>query len=347
MAFLDNLSGLLGPRATEVGSTDAIKQWGQMSQLNNPQQLAQYATLAQGLRGLYNSTQQPSFEPIKNEYMRAYRENTLPGLLSNFTGNMQGGDYNRAVAQGDIDLATRLAGLQANFQQNQFDKNRDFTANLLQQGMKPSQENVYYPAPYEAATQYLQQQGNPNPSQKDINDVLSQFSPPKTLGQQAVGLGQGMLNKGNQALNTYQQQGIKGLQNLIKGQTPLAGNNNAPGLPQTVQESLAQRPQVQEAISQSLQTALPEQKSAADWIIANQKASIPLLDQKLEPQDYPMLKGLMENPKPLMQSLAYSISTKKQFDDLRKVLDTKNDNAIRRFLVKHYGEAQVRASERK
>jgi spore coat protein CotF len=345
MAFGDFLNQLV-PQAREVGQTDAIKQWGQMPLLNNPQQLAQYATLAQGLRGLYNSMQQPSFEPIKNEYMRAYRENTLPGLLSNFTGNMQGGDYQRAVAQGDIDLATRLAGLQANFQQHQFDKNREFTQGLLQQGMKPSQENVYYPVPYEAATQYLQRQGIPNPTQGQIDQVLPMFSPPKPLDQQLGSFAQSVKNKGMQAVNAYQNQGIKGVANLIKGETPLANTQANQAGPQTVQEVLAQTPQVKKALDQSLSTASTEQKSAADWIVANKRAAIPLLSKQLDPQDYPMLKDLMENPKPLMQTLAYSLSTKKEFDELRKVLETNDDRKIRKYLVSKFGEARVRESER-
>jgi hypothetical protein len=331
-----NFNNWFGGQQHEVGPTDAIKQWSQLPTLNNPQQLAQYATLARGLGGLFQ--QQPNFEPIKQQYMRDYRNNVLPGILSNATnsGFGQGSGFQQAVAGADTDLAYRLAALQQNFNQHQFDKNREYSQGLLKEGMKPSHENLYAPVPYDAAEQYLKRQGNPNPTTQEIEAVIPKFSPPRTVGQEITSLGQQGYQKAKGAYDVYQKQGVQGLKNLAKGQTPLAGDTSGYGVPQTTSELRTEQPSIDKALTESLGKASADQKAAADWILANKKAAMPILNKRLEPEDYVMLRSLMENPKPEMEKLAYAVSEKKDLEELRKVLSTQDIKKIRSYILRKY-----------
>ena len=313
-------NNFFGPQQREVGPTDAIKQWSQLPMLNNPQQLAQAAMLARGLGGLFQ--QQPSFEPIRNEYMRAYREKSLPGLLSNFTGNMQGSDYARAVQQGDIDLATRLAGLQANFQQHQFDKNREFSQNLLQQGMKPSHENLYAPVPYEAGEQYLKRQGIQNPTPEQVNKVLPQFQPPKTLMQSIPDYAKQARTGVQELGQAYQQGGVGGALGKAEEMAfgvPQEGAQIAKGgLTQEGQSYLEANPQVKQAVDKSLKGATPEQKEAANSVISKlADQNLDIFKEKLSPVDYQSLDTIANSPNEKVQQLLPLIRTKKELNKLR------------------------------
>ncbi len=329
----DQLADLFSPPAKQMGSEDALRQWGQQSRLNYPQQAAQYGMLAQGMRNMFQP--QPSFEPIKNEYMRAYREGTMPGMLSNFTGNMGGGDFQRAVAQGDVDLATRLAGLQANFQQHQSDKGREFATNLLNTGMRPSVENVYSHMPYDAARQYLEKQGTTNPSPQQIQEVMPMFQTQPSLGQAVYNKAQPIASELQQG---YKQGGFGGLKNeasrILSGKpAPLSG----PGVVTNKEQFFQQHPQTAAKIESNLTNATPDQKSAADWVIAHKRAAMPLLEQNLTPQDYTLMRSIMENPSPAVNRFAYTASSKKELDEFSKVMATNNLDKIKKYLKRKYG----------
>ena len=57
--------------------------------------------------------QSVSFDPIKQEYMRQFEQSTLPGIHENFASNPYSSSYRNAITGAKSDLATRLAGLQA------------------------------------------------------------------------------------------------------------------------------------------------------------------------------------------------------------------------------------------
>lgn len=332
---------LLGFNQKEVGPETSIKKWSQLPTISNPQQAAQYAMLAKGLYGMFQP--QPNFEPIKQQYMRDYRNNVMPGILNNATasGFGQGSGLQQAVAGADTDLAYRLAALQQNFNQHQYDQNREQSNQLLQQGMKPSFENLYAPVPYEQAEQYLKSRGNPNPSAQEIEAALPQFSPPAGLGQDIQSFGNKGFQKAQDYYNEYKRRGLKGVSDLARGEVPLSQATQGGGPANTVSESLQQTPQVAKAFSESLQNAATDQKQAADWIVANKKAAMPILSQKLEPQDYPMLKGMLEDTKPYMNKLAYALGTKKELDELRKVIEKAremgNEKVLKQYILRHFG----------
>jgi hypothetical protein len=164
----------------QVGDMADPHAWSQQSILNQPQQAMQYAMLAKGFRGMFQD--QPSFEPIKNEYMRQYREANGPGLMSNFTGNMNGGDFRRATAMGDQDMLSRLSALHQNFNQHQYDQNQEQSRFMLQQGMKPSFDNIYSTIPYIEAEKLLKRQGVQNIDRNMVEQTAKTLQPNQPLG---------------------------------------------------------------------------------------------------------------------------------------------------------------------
>lgn len=343
MAFQD-MFNFLGSQPTEVGGENVPKQWTQQPKLNWPQQAAQYALLGQSLNQLFQP--QARFEPIRDEYMRAYREKTLPGLLSNHVGNLGGGDFQRAVAQGDVDLASRLAALQSEFTQRQSEKGREFATNLLNVGLRPSQENVYSPIPTEEAKQYLMNQGNPNPSPQQIQEVLPKFQTQQSLGQSAGGFLQQLIPDLKQA---YQQGGLPAVQRRINQQyqqatTGIKAPTQNPAEIANRNEYFTAYPQQQPKIEQSLINATPEQQSAADWVLNHhQGGKTELFDHVLRPSDWPFLQSLMQSEHPVLRRIMNSIPDTKALDDLKKVMkqavDSGNIDIVKKYIRTKYRQA--------
>jgi hypothetical protein len=345
---------LYGPQQRSVGNVEAPHGWGQLPTLNKPQQAAQYAMLARGLGSLFQ--QQPSFEPIKNEYMRAYREQNLPGLMSNFTGNMNGSDYQRAVAQGDIDLATRLAGLQANFQQHQFDKNREFGSNLLKLGMAPSFENMYSTIPYAEAEKHLKRQGIENPTVAQVNKAVSQFEAPKPLGFNDVrNFAQTVRGSVQDVAKAYQEGaarqegggilgGIKGAAGNIWNQAENALSGSGPQLGEPTGELtdvgekyLGSNKAAQEAVDKSSRGATPEQKEIINDVVSKIAAEYPnakILEQRLAPEDYQKLDAITNSPNEKVQKIVPLLKTKKDLDELSHHVDRGSKLLLKGFLWK-------------
>jgi hypothetical protein len=343
MAFKDTLAGLFNPPPIEVGAPDALKAWSQQSKLNFPQQAAQYAMLGQGLKNMFQPA--PSFEPIANEYMRAYREKTIPGLLSQHVGSLGGGDFQRAVAQGDVDLASRLAGMKAEFQQHQSDKGREFATNLLNMSTRPTLENVYSPIPFESAKQYLQQnKGIANPSPEQVNEVLPMFQTQPSLGQSIIGGGQ---QAASDIRELYKQGGMPAVKNYLtqRAQAGLTGQPyTRPESAQAVadrQQFQAQYPQLGAQIQQNLATANPEQQSAANWVLSHKTAHMPILNERLPNEAWANIQSWMQSPHKAVQQIPYHVKSQQDVEEFNKMyqqaLSTNNFKKLANYIRKKYG----------
>lgn len=328
----------------QVGNVTDPHQWTQNPLLTNPQQVAQYAMLAKGLHGMLQG--QPDFEPIKQQYMRDYRNNTMPGIMNNATqsGFGQGSGLQQAVAGADTDLAYRLSALHQNFKQHQYDQNREQSNHLLQQGMKPSFENMYSTIPYEDASNYLKKQGVLNPTQQEINEVLPQFQPPSMLSRGDVTGGiQGGLrnarswaqNTGNDISQAYNTGGLNGVGKTIGNKLGTGANNilfgegtqtpqknvsavNA-GRSEAAQGFLDKSPMVNKNFEKAMAKATPQEKRIGNEVLSDLvDMNAPILSESnLGAKDYQILRELLASENPKVQQLSKLVRTREELNKLR------------------------------
>ena len=126
---------------------------GQLKQIpiyNQQQQGAMNQSLGQAMSYLNNPGPRPGFEPIANRAREQFQTNTIPSIAARFAsmgtgGNLRSSAFNQALGSAGSDLESQLAALgsQHSLQQQGLDQNMLF--NLLGQGLKPQNENIYTP----------------------------------------------------------------------------------------------------------------------------------------------------------------------------------------------------------
>jgi hypothetical protein len=113
----------------------------QLPRWNQQQQGINSQTLNMALQGLQNPTQ--GFEPIAQQQMNQFYQQTVPSLAERFTAMGQGGQrgsgFQSALGQAGAGLGTDLAALQAQYGQRQ----QGLSQGLLGIGMQSPFENVF------------------------------------------------------------------------------------------------------------------------------------------------------------------------------------------------------------
>lgn len=343
--FFNNIFG----QQKEVGPQDQAKRFYQNPLLNNMQQGAQALYQAKALKDMLFPSGS-SFEPIRNEALRQYRENTLPNIMNQVGQRPGSSAYGQMVGRSQEDLETRLAGLRADWQDRQNERTAQNARQMMQYGMQPSFETVYAPVPTESTKAYLQQQGLPV-TPENIAKYQGQFEPQQMLGQNIT---QGIQNLPQtiktlpQNIQDYIKSLSQATQQARTGEVPLS--RPVQGGAQTVSQMLAQTPQVQASVNRSLEGATAEQKSASNYVLSNKKHMMPLLDSNLQPGDWPFIEAVMKSPSPELQSMIYRIEDRDQLQRLYKLLDIKDEKKrlaqVKKFMHKLGTEAQMKSKRK-
>jgi hypothetical protein len=87
------------------------------------------------------------FEPIKNAAMQNFQQQTLPGMMENWSGMGQGNALSSGTFGSQLGAAYRGLGNDLASMQAQYGlQNQNMGMNLMKLGMQPQFENVMYPA---------------------------------------------------------------------------------------------------------------------------------------------------------------------------------------------------------
>jgi hypothetical protein len=293
----------------EFGAQDQIKKFYQNPLLSNMQQGAQYLYQAKALKDLLYPSGS-SFEPIRNEALRQYRENTLPGVMNAVGQRPNSSAFGQTVGRSQEDLETRLAALRSDWQERQNERIAQNARQMMQYGMQPSFETVFAPVPTESARAYLKQQGLPE-TPENIQKYLPMFEPQQSLGQT---VGQNIQNLPETIKNLPPQ--VQDYYNRLAQSVAQSRGGGAPSR----EELLANTPQVKEAVDKSLTNSTPIQQEASDWVIKNKKYHMPILTSDLQANDWPFLEAIMKSTDPQISNMAYQIENRDQLQQLSKIL---------------------------
>lgn len=315
--FFNNIFG----QQKEVGPQDQAKRFYQTPLLTNMQQGAQMAYQAKALRDMLMPSGS-SFEPIRNEALRQYRENILPNVMNQVGQRPGSSAYGQMVGRSQEDLETRLAGLRADWQERQNERQAQNARQMMEYGMKPAFETTYAPVPSESARTYLEQQKLPV-TQENIQKYTPMFEPQQMLGQTISEQVQKLPETAGKLVGGYPQN-VQDIQKRYE----TARNTQSEGM------RLAEQSGLKQSTDKTLVGANPAQVDARDWILSNKQHHMPILSSNLQAQDYPFLKGVMEAQDPEIRQLAYSISNRSQLDRLYKLLE------------KYTGAKDVKSQER-
>jgi len=135
-------SGLLGKGAGNflTGTPGRVQQSPTMTQ---GQMGAQNQALQMAMQGLQNPYS--GFDPIQQQEMQRFQQQTIPGLAERFTSMGEGGQrssaFQGALGGASADLGSQLAALRSQYglqQQGQMQ-------NLLGMGLRPQFESIYQP----------------------------------------------------------------------------------------------------------------------------------------------------------------------------------------------------------
>ena len=211
------ISGLMSAAGAAGSAFGKSKkpQTTQLPNLNPQQQQGQAQALQQALAGLKDPT--AGFEPIQQQQMNQFYQQTVPNLSERFTamgeGAQRGSGFQGALGQAGAGLGTNLAAMKAQYGL----QNQGNLQNLLGMGLRPQFENIY-------------QQGGPGEMQKFGGNLFGAAMP--MMGQAGL---QMMNNSAQNKQNAFQasqsQQQGEQQQQLLDAINQLLSSLNQQSLP--------------------------------------------------------------------------------------------------------------------
>lgn len=221
------LATLGGSLAANVFSNKSKKspRFQQVPTMGPDQIAAQQQGLQMALQGLQNP--QAGFEPIEQQELQRFQQQTVPSLAERFTAMGSGGQsssaFQNALSQGGQDLGTQLAALKANYglqRQSQLQQ-------LLGLGLQPRFETAFmmggetpFSQGFSGLSQGLGQLGNAqlfNYLNAPAPQLQAQQPRPSIPGVREEGAAETLARTQQQALPPQQQMFQQHLQRLLGG----------------------------------------------------------------------------------------------------------------------------------